>query len=69
MRPRKYGCGLSGSSHATYYTYRSPFAQFGEGFVIDFASIPRLTDAYLKSRPDVLNTLTASIGDRPHTVA
>jgi hypothetical protein len=50
----------AGSSHATYYTYKSPFAQFGEGFVIDFASIPRLTDAYLKSRPDVLNTLTAS---------
>jgi hypothetical protein len=50
----------AGSSRATYYTYRSPFAQFGEGFAIDFASIPRLTDAYLKSRPDVLNTLTAS---------
>jgi hypothetical protein len=50
----------AGSSRATYYTYRSPFAQFGEGFVIDFGSIPRLTEAYLKSRPDVLNTLTAS---------
>jgi hypothetical protein len=50
----------AGSSRATYYTYRSPFAQFGEGFAIDFASIPRLTEAYLKSRPDVLNTLTAS---------
>jgi hypothetical protein len=49
-----------GSSRATYYTYRSPFAQFGEGFVIDFASIPRLTEAYLESRPNVLNTLTAS---------
>jgi hypothetical protein len=50
----------SGSSRATYYTYRSPFAQFGEGFVIDFASVPRLTEAYLESRPNVLNTLTAS---------
>jgi hypothetical protein len=50
----------AGSSRATYYTYRSPFAQFGEGFVIDFASIPRLTEAYLKDRPDVLNTMTAS---------
>jgi hypothetical protein len=50
----------AGSSRATYYTYRSPFAQFGEGFVIDFASIPRLTEAYLESRPNVLNTLTAS---------
>ena len=49
----------AGSSRATYYTYRSPFAQFGEGFVIDFASIPRLTEAFLQSRPDVLNTLTA----------
>ena len=50
----------AGSSRATYYTYRSPFAQFGEGFVIDFASIPRLTEAYLESRTKVLNTLTAS---------
>lgn len=50
----------AGDSRAIYYTYRSPFAQFGEGFVIDFASIPRLTEAYLKSRPNVLNTLTAS---------
>ena len=49
----------TGSTRATYYTYKSPFAQFGEGFVIDFASIPRLTEAYLESRPRVLNTLTA----------
>ena len=50
----------AGASRAIYYTYRSPFAQFGEGFVIDFASIPRLTKAYLESRPNVLNTLTVS---------
>jgi hypothetical protein len=50
----------AGDSRAIYYTYRSPFAQFGEGFVIDFASIPRLTEAYLESRPNVLNTLTVS---------
>jgi hypothetical protein len=48
----------AGSSRATYYTYRSPFAQFGEGLVIDFANIPRLTEAYLESRPNVLNTMT-----------
>jgi hypothetical protein len=52
------------SGRAIYYTYRSPFAQFGEGFVIDFASIPRLTEAYLESRPNVLNTLTASKRDK-----
>jgi len=50
----------AGDSRAIYYTYRSPFAQFGEGFAIDFASIPRLTEAYLESRPLVLNTLTVS---------
>lgn len=49
----------AGSRRATYYTYRAPFAQFGEGFVIDFATVPRLTEAYLESRPNVLNTLTA----------
>jgi hypothetical protein len=48
----------AGGSRATYYTYRSPFAQFGEGFVLEYAGIPRLTAAYLESRPNVLNTLT-----------
>lgn len=52
------------SDRATYYTYRSPFAQFGEGFVIDMASIPRLTEAYLESRPKVLNTLTQNKSTR-----
>ena len=53
----------AGDGRAIYYTYRSPFAQFGEGFAIDFASIPRLTEAYLEGRPNILNTLTA--GNHP----
>ena len=58
----------AGDSRALYYTYRSPFAQFGEGFAIDFASIPRLTEAYLESRPNVLNTPTASKYTTPKEV-
>ena len=58
----------AGSSRATYYTYRSPFAQFGEGLVIDFASIPRLTEAYLESRPKVLNTFTENLSKREREV-
>jgi hypothetical protein len=54
----------AGSSRATYYTYRSAFAQFGEGLVIDFASIPRLTEAYLESRPKALNTFTENLSNR-----
>lgn len=58
----------TGSSRAIYYTYRSPFAQYGEGFVIHYGSIPRLTEAYLESRPDVLNTLTAGKSTRESDV-
>ncbi len=58
----------AGSSRATYYTYRSPFAQFGEGLVIDFASIPRLTEAYLESRSNVLNTFTENLSKREREV-
>ena len=68
FRAKPPGCGpiaqkiaalTAGDGRAIYYTYRSPFAQFGEGFAIDLASIPRLTEAYLESRPKVLNTFTA----------
>lgn len=58
----------TGSSRAIYYTYRSPFAQYGEGFVIHYGSIPRLTEAYLESRPNVLNTLTAGKSTRESDV-
>ncbi|MDP1585729.1 MAG: hypothetical protein Q8M18_20100 [Bradyrhizobium sp.] len=58
----------AGSNRAIYYTYRSPFPQFGEGFVIDFASIPRLTEAYLEDRPRVLNTMTENNSKRERDV-
>jgi hypothetical protein len=58
----------AGSDRAIYYTYRSPFAQFGEGLVIDFASIPRLTEAYLESRAKVLNTFTENLSKRERDV-
>ena len=47
------------SKLATYYTYKSPFAAFGKGFVIAHAGIPRLTEAFLQNEQNVLNTMTS----------
>lgn len=44
---------------AAYYTYKTPFAEFGEGFVIRYASVPRLTEAYLQNEQNILNTITS----------
>ena len=58
----------AGDGRPIYYTYKSPFAQFGEGFAIDLASIPRLTEAYLEGRPNILNTMTAGKSTRERVV-
>jgi hypothetical protein len=46
------------------YVYRAPFAEYGEGFVVIFGSVPRMTEAYLKSRPDVISSMTSGLIDR-----
>jgi hypothetical protein len=41
---------LAGSKRGIEFAYRAPFAAYGEGFVVHYASIPRLTDDYVRSR-------------------
>ena len=48
---------LAGTKRAVEFAYKAPFAQFGEGFVIIYASVPRLTWEYFKSRPQVISSL------------
>jgi hypothetical protein len=50
---------LAGTKRAVEFAYKAPFAQFGEGFVIIYASVPRLTWEYFKSRPQVISSLMA----------
>jgi hypothetical protein len=46
---------------AVYYTYKSPFLQFGETFVLHFAGIPRLTYDYLQTPPDSTSSIIAAL--------
>jgi hypothetical protein len=55
---------LAGSERTVEFAYKAPFAQFGEGFVIIFASVPRLTSEYLQSRPQVISSMTAGLVTR-----
>lgn len=50
---------LAGNKRAVEFSFRAPFAQCGEGFVILYASVPRLTYEYFQSRPQVISSLMA----------
>jgi hypothetical protein len=40
------------------FAYRVPFPQYGEGFLVAYAGIPRLTQEYLQNRRGVTNSIT-----------
>jgi hypothetical protein len=40
------------------FAYRVPFPQYGEGFVIHYAGVPRLTQAYLQNKGAITNSVT-----------
>jgi len=46
------------------FVYKSPFAEYGEGFVVTYGSVPRLTDAYRKGRPNVISSIAEGSNDR-----
>jgi len=46
------------------FVYKSPFAEYGEGYVVTFGSVPRLTDAYRKRRPNVISSIADGSNDR-----
>jgi hypothetical protein len=50
---------LAVTKRAVEFAYKTPFAQFGEGFVIIYASVPRLTYEYFQNRPQVISSLMA----------
>jgi hypothetical protein len=41
------------------FTYRVPFPQFVEGFVVHYAGVPRLTEEYVRTRGGVTNDIRA----------
>jgi len=55
---------LAGINGAVEFGYRVPFAGYGEGFVIYFGSVPRMTSDYIGSRQDMFSSSTAGLMDR-----
>jgi hypothetical protein len=55
---------VAGSKGTVEFAYRTPFAWYGEGFVVVFASVPRLTDDYLQTRVGTISSMTAGLVNR-----
>jgi hypothetical protein len=55
---------LAGEKRVVVYVYKAPFAEYGEGFVVTYGSVPRMTEAYLKTRPNVVSSMTVGLIDR-----
>jgi hypothetical protein len=55
---------LAGEKRVVEYVYKAPFAEYGEGFVVTYGSVPRMTEAYLKSRTGVISSMTVGLIDR-----
>jgi hypothetical protein len=47
---------LAKSGRALEFGYRAPFAEYGEGFVIIYGSVPRMTYDYFRSRPKIISS-------------
>jgi hypothetical protein len=48
----------AGMKRVIDFAYRVPFPQYGEGFVVYYAGIPRLTQEYVQNRRGVTNSIT-----------
>jgi hypothetical protein len=45
------------------YSYRVPFPQFVEGFVVHYAAVPRLTEEYIRDKANIRNDIPAASDD------
>jgi hypothetical protein len=48
----------AGMERVVDFAYRVPFSQYGEGFVVYYAGVPRITQEHLQNRHGVTNSLT-----------
>ncbi|WP_291864237.1 hypothetical protein [Bradyrhizobium sp.] len=51
----------AGMKRVVNFAYRVPFPQYGEGFVVYYAGVPRMTQEHLQNRRGVTNSLTAHL--------
>jgi hypothetical protein len=52
---------LAGNKRAVEFGYRAPFSGYGEGFVIYYGSVPRMTDDYVQSRQQMFSSMSAEL--------
>jgi hypothetical protein len=55
---------LAASERTVQFGYRAPFSWYGEGFVIYYGSVPRMTDEYLQSRKQMFSSMAPDSVDR-----
>jgi hypothetical protein len=55
---------LSGRKLLVEFGYGAPFAESGEGFIITFGSVPRLSEDYLLSRGDTIASMASNLVDQ-----
>jgi hypothetical protein len=55
---------LAGNKRAVEFAYKAPFPQYGEGFIVTYGSVPRLTYDYFRSRPLVMSSMVAGLVTR-----
>jgi hypothetical protein len=53
---KQVGAETAGMKRAVGYTYRVPFPQYLEGFIVHYAGVPRLTDEYVENRGGVISS-------------
>jgi hypothetical protein len=59
---REVGAQTAGMERVVDYSYRVPFPQFVEGFVVHYAGVPRLTQEYVRTRGGITNDIPAEAG-------
>ena len=52
----------AGMERVVDFSYRVPFPQFVEGFVVHYAGVPRLTEEYVRTRGGVTNDILGETG-------
>jgi hypothetical protein len=55
---------MAGDKRAVEFGYRAPFSGYGEGFVVYYGSVPRMTDDYVQSRQQMFSSLNAELFNR-----
>jgi hypothetical protein len=54
---------LASEKGVVEYVYHAPFAAWGEGFLVIYGAVPRMTDAYLQGRTNAISSQTAGLID------